>query len=123
MQVRHAVRIAPVISLLTLAACQEMDPYSRPDTWQPTGANAGNIAAMAADPHDLIRGRGAQQVDSHASSLAIGHVWIDTPKPLLNPGGFDAGGGSSGGGNGSGSPGNGSGSGAGSGAGSPGTGN
>ncbi|HEY7576004.1 MAG TPA: hypothetical protein VH855_00295 [Acetobacteraceae bacterium] len=119
MQLRHALRIAPMIAVLTLAACQEMDPYSRPDTWQPTGANAGNIAAMAANPYDLIHGRGVQQVDSRGSNQAIGHVWTDTPKPLLNPGGFDAG---SGGGSGSGSSGGG-GSGAGSGAGSPGTGN
>ena len=56
-----------------LAACQDMDPYARTDVWQPTGANAGNIAAMVANPHDLIRGRGVRSYRSkQSSSLAIG---------------------------------------------------
>ena len=70
-----------------LAACQDMDPYTRTDMWQPTGANAGNIAAMVANPYDLIRGRGVPIVDTKESTIAIGHLWTDTPKPLLGAGG------------------------------------
>src|SRR5262249_37507898 len=89
-------------------ACQEMDPYTRSGTWQPSGANAGNIAAMVANPHDLISGRGATREDSKSSNLAVDRVWTDKPKSLLDPGG-----GSSGGGYGSGSGGGGSGGGSG----------
>jgi hypothetical protein len=74
-----------------------MDPYSRADTWQPTGSNAGNIAAQVANPYDLIHGHDFGRVDGAASSLAIGRIWTDTPKKLLNPGGFNAGGGGLGG--------------------------
>jgi hypothetical protein len=91
------MRVGLVMSVMTLTACQEMDPYARTDMWQPTGANAGNIAAMVANPHDLINGRGVTTVDSKASNIAIGHVWSDTPKPLLDPGGASSSGGSAGG--------------------------
>lgn len=83
---RYILRAALVTPVLMVAGCQEMDPYTRPDTWQPTGANAGNIAVMVANPYDLIRGRGAAAVDSKASGQAIGRVWTDMPKALLDPG-------------------------------------
>ncbi|MEJ0016004.1 MAG: hypothetical protein WDN25_05465 [Acetobacteraceae bacterium] len=106
MRSHHIVRLSLFAGVLTLAACQEMDPYTRPGTWQPTGANAGNIAAMVADPYDLIRGRPATRVDSKASDLAVGRLWTDKPKPLPDPGGpggSGSGGGSGGGGGGGGS--------------------
>lgn len=87
MPARILIDVALIGLLLGLAACQEMDPYTRPDTWAPTGANAGNIAVMVANPSDLLRGRGVTSVDSKASNVAIGHMWTDTPKQLLDPGG------------------------------------
>jgi len=125
MRTRTVIRVGIVAGMLSLAACQQMDPYTRTDMWQPTGANAGNIAAMVADPYDLIRGRGATSVNSKESNIAIGHIWSDTPKGLLDPGGSSSsgsGGGSSGSSSGSGSgSGGGGGSGGGSGSGSSGS--
>jgi hypothetical protein len=92
--------IVLVTGLLGLAGCQSPDPYLRTDVWNPTGANAGNIAAMVANPQDLIRGHGTPIVDAHEPALAVGHVWNDQPKPLgFTSGG--SGGGSSGSGGGS----------------------
>jgi len=97
MHSRHIIRVALLAAALAVSACQDMDPYTRADTWQPSGSNAGNIAAQVANPYDLIRGRDFGRVDGASSSLAIGRVWTDTPKKLLNPGGFNAGGGGLGG--------------------------
>lgn len=79
-------------SLLLLAGCMSQDPYYRTDVWRPTGANAANIAAMAADPQDLIRGRGDDRQLSKPAALAVDKVWS----------GQSAGGGSSAGGSGGG---------------------
>lgn len=107
--------LAFIASLIALAGCDERDPYLRTDVWKPTGANAGNIAAMVADPHDLISGRGTAVQNSNESAAAVSHVWLDQPKPLLlgaggNAGGAQSGsGGTGGGGTGSGAGGGGSG--------------
>ena len=123
MQSRTILRCALLAAVLSVAACQEMDPYARNDMWQPTGANAGNIAAMVANPYDLIRGRGSDRTDSNEPVLAIHRVNTDHTKALLDPGGDSAvehwlerrwwsgGGGSGGGGSGGGGGGSGGGSG------------
>ena len=80
-----------VAGLIGLSGCQSPDPSLRTDVWNPTGANAGNLAAMVANPEDLIHGHGTATVDAHQPGLAVGHVWNEQPKPL----GFSSGGGSS----------------------------
>jgi uncharacterized membrane protein YgcG len=106
MQSRTILRCASLMAALSVAACQEMDPYAKTDMWQPTGANAGNLAAMVANPYDLIRGRGSNLTDSNEPVLAIHRVNTDHPKGLLDPGGNSgsssgsSGGGSGGGGGG-----------------------
>ncbi len=108
-----SLKLAFFASLLALAGCDSRDPYLRTDVWQPTGANAGNIAAMVADPHDLISGRGSAVQNGNEPALAVSHVWLDQPKPLLgstsgaSASGSQPGGGASGGGSGgaSGTPG------------------
>jgi len=120
MQSRTILRCALLAAVLSVAACQEMEPYARNDMWQPTGANAGNIAAMVANPYDLLRGRGSDRTDSNEPVLAIHRVNTDHTKALLDPGGNGAsssgssggggsGGGGSSGGGGGGGPGSGSG--------------
>ena len=104
------LKLAAATALLTLAGCDQRDPYLRTDVWKPTGANAGNIAAMVADPNDLIRGHGTMINDTSEPALAVGHIWSDQPKSFT-PGA----GGGSGGAGGSGSGGSGGGSAGGSG--------
>lgn len=80
------MRAVPLLAVLLLAGCAAADPYRRTDVWYPTGANAGNLAAMAAQPHDLILGRGATGSDGHAAVSAVDRLWRDDTRPLL-PGG------------------------------------
>lgn len=97
-----------------LAGCMDRDPYRRTDVWRPTGSNAANIAAMVADPKDMISGRGTTRQHSQPSILAVDRLAVDRPKPLPSANGSSSGGnqgaGGSGGG-GSGGSGGGSGSG------------
>lgn len=53
----NLTHIAFAAGILALTGCQSRDPYYRTDVWKPTGANAANIAAMVANPYDLIHGR------------------------------------------------------------------
>ncbi len=92
------LKLALAASLIALAGCDSRDPYMRTDVWKPTGANAGNIAAMVADPHDLISGRGSVAQNANEPALAVNHVWLDHPKPLSAGTGGGGGGGDSGGG-------------------------
>jgi len=87
--------------LLTLSGCDQLDPMLRTDRWEPTGANAGNIAAMVADPHDLIRGHGDLFRESNDQSLAATRIMTDQPKAFSGGGG---GGGAAPSGGGSGAP-------------------
>lgn len=93
--------------LVMLAGCEERDPLRRTDVWYPTGANAANIAAMVANPSDLIRGRGARYGDGTEAAAAVDRLWTDKTKqlPVMNDssgpgasGGGGGGGGGSGGG-------------------------
>jgi hypothetical protein len=90
---------------LTLAGC-DRDPYRRTDVWYPTGANAANLAAMVANPADLVHGHGVSSTDSKAQRLAVERIWSDSPRGLgsaTGGGGGGGGGSGSGGGGGSGS--------------------
>jgi len=80
-------RLALVALVLFVAGCADLDPYQRTDVWYPTGSNAGNIAAMAARPSDLIVGRGTQGSDARQAVGAIDRVWLDRPKSLVSAGG------------------------------------
>ena len=90
-------KIALAGAVLALAGCEEMDPYHRHDVWYPTGAPQANLAAMVANPNDLIRGRGDGKVDAQRAEMAVTRIRQDKPKILPNPTG---GGGSGGGGGG-----------------------
>jgi type IV pilus biogenesis protein CpaD/CtpE len=98
-------------SLLLLTACAQRDPFLRDDVWKPTGANAGNLAAMVANPNDLVVGRHTSRSDTKASTIAIQHIWDGTPQSLSgsSSGGSSSSSGSSGSGGGSGGSSSGSG--------------
>ncbi len=70
---------ATLLAALAVAGCADIDGYG---TWQPTEANARNIAVMAANKRDLIRGRGAAGSDPVESASAVVHLWEGTPHAL-----------------------------------------
>ncbi len=90
--------------LLAVGGCDVFDPYQRPYTWHPTGANQANIAAMVKNPNDLIVGHDDGRTDANPALIAVGRVSSDQPKSLPSAngggGGGGGGGGSSGGGGG-----------------------
>jgi len=94
-----ALRAYAALCLLALAGCNSMDPLTRPYVWKPTDINAHNIAAMAANPADLRRGRDKAKRQVGLESDAVDRLWTGHPLPLLGGG---ASGGSSGGGGGGG---------------------
>jgi len=53
-------RIHWLIGLLLISGCSydPFDPFQRPGTWVPDGANAANLRAMVVNPHDLVEGQG-----------------------------------------------------------------
>ena len=65
-----------------LSACVETDPYTRNYSWQPTGANASNIAAQVANKNDLIRGRGATTSDPIESVTPVFRLYEGKTTPL-----------------------------------------
>jgi len=88
--------ILPLLALAgltVLGGCDKYDPYLRTDVWEPTGSNAANIAAMAADPHDLVSGHGVVVREAAEPALAVGHIVADQPKSLQGSGGGGGGGG------------------------------
>ena len=50
--------IAACLLLLGVAGCDRIDPLKKPYVWKPEQVNRSNIAAMAANPNDLVEGRG-----------------------------------------------------------------
>jgi type IV pilus biogenesis protein CpaD/CtpE len=92
------IHAALVGAILTLAGCEDLDPYHRPYVWYPTGASEANLAAQVANPNDLIRGHGASSADGALAEAAVTRARQDKAKPLLNPGAGSGGGGGGGGG-------------------------
>lgn len=75
-------RNALLMLVLVVAGCDSIEPYRRTDVWYPTGANAGNIAAMTVRPRDLIVGRHRSGTDSREAAGAIDRLWQEPTKPL-----------------------------------------
>lgn len=93
------MRISPVLPLLfvmsgLLSACEHnIDGIARLNAIPFGGTNDANIAAMAANPADLIRGRGVMTVGGKAAEAPIQRLEADHPKALLSPGQNSGGGG------------------------------
>jgi hypothetical protein len=90
------------ICLPALAGCMDREPYHRTDVWRPTGSNAANLAAMVADPHDLIAGRGAGRENVKPYAAALDRVWNDQQRSLTPSAGVTSGKSGDGGGGGGG---------------------
>lgn len=73
-----------IAAMLTLTAygCAANDPYRASDLWQPTGANAGNLTAMAARPRDLVVGRGRPSSGSRLEADAVERLWGGRARPI-----------------------------------------
>jgi hypothetical protein len=73
---------AALISLLALAGCVQVDPYTRTGMWQPGGVNSRNLAAMVANPHDLLQGRGSTGAQGVTATAAVERLLAGVPTPL-----------------------------------------
>ena len=79
-------RISRLIALLALAGCASTDPLTRDGLWQPSGANEANLAAMVADPMDLVQGKSAEGSDGQRAAAAVARLRLDRVKPLPDSG-------------------------------------
>jgi hypothetical protein len=75
---------AAAVSMLTLTGCDQIDPLKRPYMWHATGVNEQNIAAMAANPSDLVRGRNSPQRRVVVESDGVTRLWTGKQLPLLS---------------------------------------
>jgi uncharacterized membrane protein YgcG len=99
---RAATRPTPWLALaaatpLALAACQVPDTSGADATWSPKGMNAANLAAMVADPADLVRGRDDPGPDHKLAARAVLDLWTNPTGAGASAGGGSAGGAAAGG--------------------------
>jgi uncharacterized membrane protein YgcG len=112
---RLAWRAIAAVAPLAVAACQVPDTSGAASVWSPKGINAANLAAMVANPADLVRGHDDPGPDRKLSAHAVLDLWANPTSG--GAGGAGAGGGGSGGGGSGGGGAGGGGAGAGTGAG------
>ena len=67
---------------MALAACAMVDPLTRPGLWQPIGANDTNLAAMVADPQDLVTGVPDRTADGQIAAAAVARYRAGKVKDL-----------------------------------------
>ena len=79
-------RIPWLIGLVLLAGCSydPFDPYQRPGTWVPSGANDANLRAMVANPHDLVEGTGEGVSSGAEAGPPVTRVLTGRRYPLPN---------------------------------------
>lgn len=92
---------AAILSLAALAACDQLDPLSRPYSWVPGNINSLNIASMAANPADLTRGRHTDQRRSQPDADSVDRLF-NGKAAAFGSGGAGGSGGTGGGGGGGG---------------------
>jgi uncharacterized membrane protein YgcG len=92
-----------------LAACHVPDTSGAEGVWAPKGINAANLAAMVADPADLVRGHSDKGPDHKLAAHAVTDLWANSAGASAGgaaggsaSGGEASGGGTSGGGGGAG---------------------
>jgi type IV pilus biogenesis protein CpaD/CtpE len=95
------MRTSPILPLLfaltaALTACAHNTDLIAKLNEEPLGnTNASNIAAMVANPADLVRGHGGVPTGAVITSLPIERIQMDRPKGLPGSGGGSGGGGGS----------------------------
>ena len=67
---------------LILAACSAEDPLTRTGVWRPIGANDTNLAAMIADPDELVTGVPNRTVDGQIAAAAVARYRAGKVKEL-----------------------------------------
>jgi hypothetical protein len=86
----RAWRILALAAPLVLGACKVPDASGADQVWAPKGINAANLAAMVANPADLVRGRGDTGPEHKLAAQAVLDLWTN---PTGAAGGGAAGGG------------------------------
>ncbi len=71
-----------LVGLLLVSGCATTDPYLKPAQWQPVGANARNLAAMVANPNDLIRGHGDRYTVGSQAAVPVTALLAGKAAPL-----------------------------------------
>jgi hypothetical protein len=77
---------ALLLLLVGLAACNQIDPYTRPGNWRPNGANDANLRAMVAVPADLVVATPASPADGQQAAAAVDRLRHDTVRALPDSG-------------------------------------
>ena len=67
---------------LFLSGCAFEDPLTRAGLWHPVGANDANLAAMVADPDDLVTGMADGRADGQVVAAAVAHYRAGKVKNL-----------------------------------------
>lgn len=79
-------RIGMIGTLLALGACSQYEPFERVGTWRAEGSNQANLATMAANPLDLVQGRGDPSPRFRQPGDAVSNMWATKPSQTLLPG-------------------------------------
>jgi hypothetical protein len=73
--------------MIFLTGCDALEPYDRVGAWRPTAVNDANLAVMAVNPGDLLRGQGTAASDGETAAAPIDRLRRDHVKPLQDSGG------------------------------------
>jgi len=92
-----SARLLLLPALLALTSC---DPFARRGTFNVDYAPSANLSAEAADPVDLLHGRGADTSDAVTAAAAVDRARTDKVKSLPMDSGFSTSGSGGGGGGG-----------------------
>jgi hypothetical protein len=95
MSMRKPSRLLWLPLALAAGGCIDPEPFTRPNTWQATGANDANLRAMIANPADLQRGQ-APATAARGEAAALAAARLGAPSAAGQGGGEGGGGGAAG---------------------------
>jgi len=84
--IRKLPRVGLVGMMLALGACTQYEPFERVGTWRAEGSNQANLATMAANPLDLVQGRGDNSPRYKQAGAAVTTLWSTRATQGLLPG-------------------------------------